>query len=178
MIRWLLWTLAGVLIGIVVHLATIIALPRLSAQTGYQRAEAVSATTGFTVLSADKTPLPSPDPAIVTAFCRYDLGNGAMHLHVPVNAGFLSISFYTPAGLNYYALTDRAAANGVIDLGLYTPSQLALARAQEGPDLPGDLRLQAPQQRGLVVLRALIPEPGAKAEVERGLAGATCGAAQ
>jgi uncharacterized membrane protein len=177
MMRWMLWSLAGVLIGIAAHLVSVIALPRLSAQTGFQRAAAAARTEGFTVLAADKTPLPSPDPAITSAFCRYNLGEGALHLHVPVGTGFLSISFYTSAGLNYYALTDRAAANGVIDLNLYTAAQLAQVRANEGPDQPGALRLQAPQERGLVVLRALVPEPGEKTQTELVLSSARCGPA-
>ncbi|CAM5770044.1 hypothetical protein LMIY3S_03040 [Labrys miyagiensis] len=177
MMRWFLWSLAGLLLGVLAHLVSIIALPRLSAQTGFQRIANVARADSFTLLTADKTPLPRPDPAIVTAFCRFNLANGAMRLHVPLTSGFLSISFYTSAGLNFYALTDRAAANGAIDLTLYTPAQLAQVRANEGPDQPGALRLQAPQERGLVALRALIPEPGEKAETERALSAARCGPA-
>lgn len=178
MMRWFLWSLVGVLIGILAHLVSVIALPRLSAQTGFQRIGVMAKADGFAILPADKTPLPMPDPAIITAFCRYDLAGGAVRLHVPVPSGFLSISFYTTAGLNFYALTDRAAANGAIDLTLYTPAQLAQVRANEGPDQPGAPRLQAPQDRGLVALRALIAEPGEKAETERALTAARCGLAQ
>jgi uncharacterized membrane protein len=177
MMRWFLWSLVGVLLGIFAHLVSVIALPRLSTQAGFQRVAALAKAEGFTILAADKTPLPEPDPAIVTAFCRYNLDGGAIRLHVPVTSGFLSISFYTSAGLAFYSLTDRAAADGAIDLGLYTAAQLALVRANEGPDQPGALRLQAPQERGLVVLRALIPEPGEQAEIERVLGQAHCGPA-
>jgi uncharacterized membrane protein len=175
MMRWMLWSLAGVLIGILAHLLSVIALPNLSARTGFERIAPLATADGFTILSADRTPLPLPDPAIVTAFCRYDLAGGPIHLHAPVGAGFLSVSLYTEDGLNFYALTDRAAASGAIDLRLYTPGQLARIRADEGPDLPGALRLQAPGERGLAVLRALIPEPGQKDETESLLAQAHCG---
>jgi uncharacterized membrane protein len=173
-IRWLLWTLAGLLIGVVVHLTTIVTLPRLSGQTGFQRASAIAPLGRFVVLTADKTPLPLPDPAIVTAFCRYDLADGPVHVHVPLNAGFLSVSFYTPAGLNFYTLTDRAGANGALDMTLFTLAQLAEIRAKQGPDLPVALRLQAPEPTGLIVVRALVPEPTQQADVERGLEPASC----
>ncbi len=174
MMRFLLWSLAGVLIGILAHILSVIALPRLSTQAGFQRVASIARMDGFTIVPADRTPLPLPDPAIIAAFCRYNLGDGPLKLHVRVATGFVSISFYTSAGLNYYALTDRAAADGVIDINLYTAAQLAQVRANEGPDQPGAPRLQAPQERGLVVLRALIPESGEKAEVEKLLAAATC----
>lgn len=174
MTRWLLWTLAGLLVGLLVHLTTIIAMPRLSGQTGFQRAAAIAPLGRFVALPADRTPLPLPDPAIVTGFCRYDLSEGPAHIHVPLNAGFLSVSFYTAEGLNFYTLTDRAAANGALDMTLFTLAQLAEIRAKQGPDLPGALRLQAPVPTGLVLVRALVPEPTQQAEVERALAPATC----
>ena len=177
MMRWFLWSLLGVLVGILAHLLSVIALPRLSTQTGFERIAAIIGGNGFTVVPAEKTPLPMPDPAITSAFCRYNLASSAVRLHVPISSGFLSISFYTTAGLNFYSLTDRAAANGAIDLTLYTSAQLAQVRANEGPDLPGVLRLQAPQEKGLVVLRALIPEPGEKAQTQLALSDASCGPA-
>jgi len=177
MIRWMVWTLAGLLIGVLAHLISVVVLPRLSTQTGFQRAAAVAGTNGFNVFQADKTPLPLPDPEMISAFCRYNLVDGPIKLTVPVGADFLAISFYTSAGLNYYALTDRAAANGVIDLNLYTPAQLAQVRAKEGPDQPGSPRLQAASERGIVVLRALIPEPGEGAQIQLALSSAHCGPA-
>jgi uncharacterized membrane protein len=175
MMRWLLWTVAGLLLGIGVHLVTIITLPRLTTQSGFQRATAVASLGSFAVLTADKTPLPLPDPAIVTAFCRYDLGTGAIGVHVPTGQAFVSASFYTPAGLNYYALTDRSSAGRAIDLTLLTAAQLAEAAARRGPDSPNELRVQAPQRLGIIVVRALVTEPGALADVEDSLAAAHCG---
>jgi uncharacterized membrane protein len=165
MMRWLLWTLVGLLLGVGVHLVTIIALPRLTAQSGFQRAAEIAPIGRFVVLTAERTPLPLPDPSVVTALCRYDLAAGPVGVHVPTGTGFVSASFYTPAGLNFYALTDRASTGEAIDLTLFTAAQLADIRAHQGPDTPDDLRVQAPESQGMIVARAVISEPGALAEV-------------
>jgi uncharacterized membrane protein len=91
---------------------------------------------------------------------------------------FVSVSLYTPDGLNYYSLTDRSAAGDAIDLTLFTAAQLADARSREGPDIPGSLRVEAPQRNGMISLRALVTEPGNLAEVQRHLAAASCGLAE
>ncbi|MDQ0394552.1 DUF1254 domain-containing protein [Labrys monachus] len=177
MMRWLLWSVAGLLMGLAVHLITIIVLPGLGARSGFQRAAAVAPLGRFVVLTADKTPLPYPDPGVVTALCRYDLAAGAVRLHVPGGMSFVSVSLYTPDGLAYYSLTDRAAAGDAIDLTLFTPALLAETRSREGADTPGSLRVEAPQGNGMVSLRALVTEPGRLPEVERQLETATCATA-
>jgi uncharacterized membrane protein len=174
MMRLLLWSAVGLLTGLAVHLITIVALPRITTQSGFQRASAVAPVGRFIVLTADMTPLPLPDPGVVTALCRYDLDAGAMHLHVPGEMSFISVSLYTPDGLTFYSLTDRSAAGDAIDLTLFTAAQLADTRSREGPDVPGSLRVEAPQHRGMILLRALLTEPGTLPDVKRQLAAATC----
>jgi len=174
MMRLLLWSAAGLLMGLAVHLITIVALPKISTQSGFQRASAVAPLGRFIVLTADKTPLPLPDPGVVTALCRYDLDAGAMHLHVPGEMNFVSVSLYTPDGLTFYSLTDRSAAGDAIDLTLFTAAQLADTRSREGPDVPGSLRVESPQRKGIVSLRALLAEPGTLPDVKQQLETASC----
>jgi uncharacterized membrane protein len=110
MIGWILWTLAGLVLGIVVHLTTILYLPRAATNDAYSR---LATTAGINTV----VPLPQPgpegaimpymDPAFASAVCRYDLGNGPLKLTAPVSQAFTSVSFYTRYGTAFYAITDR-----------------------------------------------------------------------
>jgi uncharacterized membrane protein len=75
-LRWLLWLIAGVLLGGIVHLLTVLLLPRTASQDAYSRMAPIAP-----VNAVAQVPEPSPqnavipfmDPAFATAVCRYDL---------------------------------------------------------------------------------------------------------
>ena len=62
MIRWLLLLLAGVLLGGVVHFATVIMLPRTATVDAYSRLSPVAAVNTVTPL-----PEPTPEKAVMPA---------------------------------------------------------------------------------------------------------------
>jgi uncharacterized membrane protein len=176
-IRLALWVTAGLLLGLLVHLATLLALPSLATRDASRRLASLTREGGFHLLPApspSEALLPLPDPSIVMAACRFDLSRGPVHVRAPLTGSFFSVSFYTPDDLAFYALTDRAASEGAIELTLYTSLQLAEVRSREGPDTPEALRLEAPNPEGLIVLRALAPEPSYVPMLERILSSATC----
>src|SRR6185436_17861590 len=124
MIRWLLWLLGGMLLGGIVHLATVLLLPRTATQDAYTRLSATAPAHSVVPLPAptpDDAVLPFMDPAFATAVCRYDLG--PLKLRVPVSQAYTSVSFYTRAGVAYYAINDRAAGRRTIELDLMTTAQ-------------------------------------------------------
>ena len=174
MIRLALWTLVGLFIAVAVHLATILALPALASRTAYRRLDAIVSDGAFHLLRTGDAVLPLPDPAVVMGVCRYDLAGGPVHVRVPASLGFLSVSFYTPDGLSYYALNDRAVATGAIELTVYTDVQLADVRSREGPDTAESLRIEAPQLNGLITVRALAREAGEVPSLETLIGKASC----
>src|ERR1700748_907522 len=105
MIRWLLWLLAGVLLGGIVHLVAVLVLPRTATQDAYTRLTPVASVNVVTQLP-EPTPQDSVlafmDPAFASAVCRYDLGSGLIKLTVPISAAYTSVSFYTRHGVAYY----------------------------------------------------------------------------
>lgn len=174
MMRLALWTLVGLFIAVAVHLASILTMPYLAGRTAEHRLAAIAGDGSFHLLRPGDAALPMPDPAVVAAACRYDLSAGPVHVQVPTSLGFLSVSFYTPDGLNYYALNDRAVATGAIELTVYTDVQLAEVRSREGPDTAENLRIEAPQTAGLITIRALARETGERPTLEALAAKATC----
>ena len=88
MIRWLLWLLAGVLLGGIVHLVAVLILPRTATQDAYSRltpVAPVNAVASVPQPSPQSEAMPFMDPAFATAVCRYDLSDGPIKLTVPVS---------------------------------------------------------------------------------------------
>ena len=177
MIRWLLWILAGALLGGIVHLATILALPRTASQDAYARLTPVTPVNNFTLLpppSPESTAMPFMDPAFAVAVCRYDLAPGPMKLVVPVSPAYTSVTFYTRQGVAFYAVNDRSAGRRTIELDLMTTPQRNDLPEEEDVTAADRLIIESPTVTGLIMARALAPEPGQMAQARRSLEAAQC----
>jgi len=177
MIRWLLLLLAGALLGGIVHLATVMALPRTATQDAYSRLSAnapVNTVVTLPMPTPDKAVMPLMDPAFISAVCRYDLSKGPLKLTVPVGPVYTSVSFYTRFDVAYYAINDRAAGRRIIELDLMTPEQHNEMPEQEDVTAADRLIVESPTPTGLIALRTLAPEPGLMPMARAALAGARC----
>ena len=170
MIRLLLWILGGALLGGMV-------LPSLATQDAYSRLAPIAPVNTVAPLpqpSPENAAIPFLDPAFAIAVCRYDLSDGPIKFSVPVSPGYTSVSFYTRAQVAYYAINDRAAGRRVIELDLMTTEQ--------HNDLPGDeevtaadrLIVESPTATGLILIKALAPEPGLLPAARSALSAAKC----
>ena len=177
MIRLLLWSLGGILLGGIVHLASVLVLPRTATQDAYSRLEPttpVNAVSALPVPSPDQTVLPFMDPAFAVAVCRYDLAGAPLKLTTPVGQAYTSLTFYTRLGIAYYAINDRAAGRRTIELDLMTAEQRSRLPEDEEVTAADRLIVESPTLTGLVVLRALSPEPSSMPVARGILAAAQC----
>jgi uncharacterized membrane protein len=181
MIRWLLLILGGVLLGGIVHLATVIILPRTATQDAYARLTALAPVNTIVALPAptpEKAVMPFMDPAFASAVCRYDLSQGPLKLTVPVSPAYTSVSFYTRNDVAYYAINDRAAGRRVIELDLMTTAQHDQVPEDEEVTAADRLIVESPTPTGVIAIRALAPEPGLMRAAQAAIAAAKCGTAQ
>ena len=177
MIRLLFTILAGVLLGGVVHLVSILELPRIAGRDAYARLTPITKLNAVTALPAadpGNTLMPFMDPAFATAVCRYDLSGGSIKLAVPVSQAYTSVSFYTRNDVAYYAINDRSAGRKVIELYLMTEAQHADLPEDEDVTAADRLIIDSPTADGLIVLKALAPEPGLMPQARASLAAASC----
>jgi len=177
MIRLALWLLGGVLLGGIVHLATVLLLPGLATQDAYSRLApiaAVNAVSPIPAPTAESAAMPFMDPAFAMAVCRYDLEDGPLKLSVPVSQAYTSVSFYTRSEIAYYAINDRAAGRRVIELDLMTNEQRNELPDDEEITAADRLIVESPTTTGLIVIKALAPEPGLLPAAQAALTAAKC----
>src|ERR1700758_4440944 len=177
MIRLAFTIAAGVLLGLVVHLVSVLALPKIASQDAYSRLTPLTKLNAVTQLApADpgNTLMPYLDPAFAVAICRYDLSGGPLKLRVPVSQAYTSVSFYTRNELAYYAINDRSAGKKVIELDLMTEAQHSELPEEEDVTSADRLIIDSPTAAGLIVLKALAPEPGLMPQAQASLAASSC----
>ena len=124
--------------------------------------------------SPGATLMPFMDPAFIMAVCRYDLSKGALGFSVPISPAYTAVSFYTRTNVAFYAINDRAAGRRAIELELMT--------TQQRDELPGDedvtaadrLIVESPASTGLILIKALVAEPGMLPAAREALAAARC----
>ncbi len=177
MIRLPLWILGALLLGGIVHLSTVLAMPQAATQDAYSRLAQftpVNAVVPLDAPSATNATMPFMDPAFAVAICRYDLSAGPLKLNAPLSQAYTSVTFYTRNSVAYYAINDRAAGRRAIELDLMTEEQHAQVPEEENVTAADRLIIESPTHRGLIVLRALAPEPNLMVMARRALAGAQC----
>jgi len=177
MIRWVLLILGGVLLGGIVHLATIFVLPRTATQDAYSRLKPIAPVNTVVPLATptpEKALMPYMDPAFAEAVCRYDLSQGPLKLSVPLSTAYTSVSFYTNEDVAYYAINDRAAGRGAIVLDLMTAEQHADMPENEDITAADRLIVESPSLTGLIAIRALATEPGFMPMAQRAVGAAKC----
>jgi uncharacterized membrane protein len=177
MIRLAFTILAGVLLGLIVHLVSVLALPRIATQDAYSRLTPITKLNAVSVLpQADpaNTLMPFLDPAFAVAVCRYDLSSGSIKLAVPVSQAYTSVSFYTRNDVAYYAINDRSAGKKVIELDLMTEAQHNALPEDEDVTAADRLIIDSPTTTGLIVMKALAAEPGLMPQAQASLDASKC----
>lgn len=157
--------LATVLVvGALVHFVVILLIPVVATRDAFARLQdlgPVDATIALARPSPTERRFPYADPALASAFCRFDLAAGPMRVKAAVGrSGFASLSFHTRRGAVFYALTDKAATHGLMEAIVVTPSQLRALVARDDEDNPSqDLRVVSTTTEGFVLMRAFSELP-------------------
>ncbi|HSI42434.1 MAG TPA: DUF1254 domain-containing protein [Xanthobacteraceae bacterium] len=171
---------AGLVLGGIVHLVSVLMMPYMAERDAFARLSAIAGTNMVAHVD-DPSPfgavLPNSDPAFVTAVCLYDLAAGPLKVRLPTTPDYTSVSFYTRLGLAFYAINDRAAGRRVIELDLMTARQKAALPDDEDVTAADRLVIESPSTTGIVLLRAMVRERGTREEVRRTIEAATCGTA-
>jgi uncharacterized membrane protein len=161
--RFLIATLAGLALAGLVHLSAVLAVPFLAESDALSRLRSTMNVdrSEIVVAAGDGTTwVPQPDPAVALAVCAYNLDEGPVRVSAQTGAMFQSLAFHSRGGAVFFAVTDRAAVRGSLELVVMTRPQLDEALAREDEDEPSrDVRIVSPSREGLVVVRVLAAFP-------------------
>lgn len=177
-IQFALATLCAFVLAAIVHLVAVLAIPYLAEKDAFSRLRGT--------LSADKSELvaapgdrstwiPYPDPNLALSTCAYTLDEGPVRVSARTGPLFQSLSLHARGGGVFFAITDRAAIRGALDLVVMTQRQLDEALAGEDPDEPSrDVRIVSPRREGLVVIRVLAAFPSQRDEATEAAKSVSC----
>jgi uncharacterized membrane protein len=170
--------LSSVILASLVHFIVILTTPFVATGDAYARLVPLGQV-GQTVTLPRADPnermLANADPAVAMSVCRYDLRTGPLRVQAPAGRAFSSIAFHTLRGLVFYALTDKAAARGVIDVVIAMPADVRALDAHDDEEAPSrDLRVAAPAPEGYVVMRVFSETPSLYPEAEANASRLTC----
>jgi uncharacterized membrane protein len=170
--------LAVVFVAGIVHIASLLLVPRVAPADAFARLAAVAPEGSVSVLPRGGSPeavLPDRDPSMATAVCRYDLDRGPLRVSATLDdEAFVALTLHARSGVAFYGLNDRAGNDGKLELVVMTAGQLDEAQSKDAPDAPvRDVRVVAPQRQGFVMFDVL-PRIGGQAEARRALSSTSC----
>src|SRR5690606_12746356 len=97
LMRLLFLIVSGVLIGLVLHIVSLLAVPTLAPRDAYSRLAAftgVNEAAALDVADAEKS-LPFLDPAFAYMACRFDVSSGPLQIRVPLAGRYVAVSFHS-----------------------------------------------------------------------------------
>ena len=181
--RFVMATLAGLILAAIVHIVTVLAIPALS-QHDAAHAYRELGTEGHAEMApspGNARGLPAlreADPNVVTAICSYDLSTGPMRIVARTGTLLLGLTLHRQGGGVLYAITDRAAIRGTLEFLVMTEAQRdeRIAADEEG-ETSRELRIVSDTEQGLIVARVLLRLPSDRADAEALATGVACGLA-
>jgi uncharacterized membrane protein len=178
MIRTLLWLIGGVLLGGVIHIVTILALPLLAEETAWTRVAQLDAQNRMLVLPPIDPGGPNPlrlDPELSYGICRLDLTDGPAYLSGVLPDAFWSVAVFNSAGVVTYSTTNRDGIGQTLELGIFNAAQTRLLAQQQIDIAEGLLVVESASDQLFVLVRLSPPHEVMRARFEEELAAIACG---
>lgn len=178
---WLMRLLYAVAIGVtlggLIHVASLLGVPFVAQDGAYDRLSGLDADGRFAVLPEDgpgADRLPFQDPNFVVAACRYDVSGGPVTIRAVLPSTYGAMSVHNRYGQPFYALTDRAASGGAVEVTILDSQDAAAAAVEEPAEGRPALRIVSPTSKGFVLLRLFASAPSARAALRDTAAKASC----
>lgn len=172
------WLIATLLTAAVVHLSFVLFVPKLVMAERLDALAQAAGGSSLKVLTRAETLrlVGEQDGALVHAVCVYDLARGPVLIKTLIPRSYWSVSIYSAAGDNFYSFNDRQADVERLEIRLKPRAAQPVDEEAVETEAPeGDtLEVFPPDDRGVVVFRALAGEASERAGVEAFLARSSC----
>lgn len=177
MVRTALYAVAGIILGIIIHLVVILTLPALADNAVYTRISTMDIVNKTTLLPVPKPGEANPfklDPDLSYAICRLDLSGGPGEVTGTLPVAFWSLAVYDKFGTVLYSTTNRDGIGQTLDLGIFDPAQTRLLAEQKIDIAPGLLIVEARTDDVFVLVRLAPPHPSMRDRYEAQLQRLAC----
>lgn len=179
----LLSLLAGLILGAIIHITSILTIPWAAEHNAWSRLAAVAEVNEVRDIApgaGQRSLLPDIDPMMRYAVCRYDLSQGVLRIQAPVPRSYWSLALYDRLGINYYVINDRVVGAGNIEVWVANAAQLLEIEPAGVEDVEGEngkgerLVVGAPHEQGFAVFRVFLANQSSEQTVRQVLAGTSC----
>ena len=177
MMRTLAWAIGALLLAGIVHIVTVIGVPRFAVADPWHEIGALVGDGSFARLprpAAGTRALPGLDPAMTHAACRFALDKGPVRIRAEVTDGYWSLSLYDRRGLWVWGVDNRAGEQKPIDILVADHVQVAQLRESLPDEFEDVVIVDWAGREGFAVYKILVPAKSREAEVEAALATARC----
>jgi uncharacterized membrane protein len=176
MLKLLLAVLVGLVGAALLHLIIILALPHFTGRDAFTRVVMEGDPDRFHPLDAspDAAGLANADPYIRTAVCPISMDQQPARLMASGDAPFWSLAIFDSASNEIFSMNDHTAVDGVLDVVVASPVQLAAIRKASPPELEQTILVETTQSEGYAILRAMAPRPSFLQAASDFLGGASC----
>jgi uncharacterized membrane protein len=178
LIRLAYWLTAGAIGALAVHIVMIFAIPSLAGNDLTSRFAALGPANAVTILDEETAAntINYADRTALYAVCPFDLGDGPIGLVAEPGEAPMSFVFLAPGGTVFAALTDKASAQGLLQIRLLTDEQLReLVDSEDDPESVKDLRLASPGTVGAVLVKAFKVTESRRVHAETAIRNFRCG---
>lgn len=177
--RLFLWGLAMLSVAGIVHVASILIMPRLATRDAFARISVLAPANKMTLIDATTSAMsvaPFEDPSMALGACRFDLSAGPLRIRASLPPErLLLMSFHGRFGQLFYAMNDRGATRGRLEVVVATRDQLEEIEGRDSDDEPPqELRLLSPTPEGFFIARALAERPSLKSEAQTRIMSISC----
>jgi len=177
MTRFLLWLAGGVVLGGIIHILVILAMPALTQQSVWTRVAAIEADNRMAILEPVVAGQPNPlglDPEMVYGLCRVDLAQGPAYIRGTLPDAFWSVALFNQAGMVTYSTTNRDGIGQVLDLGIFNADQTRLLAQQQIDIAEGTLVVESTTDKLLILVRLAPQQQVMRTRFAQALAGISC----
>ena len=176
--RFLLGLGAAIVLGLILHLAVILALPAFASQTTWSRIEALGPANHVVVLPPVAAGAPNPlhlDPELAYAVCRVNLAQSPGVVSGVLPNAFWSLAIFNKAGDVTYSTTNRDGIGQNLNLGIFNADQTHLLAEQQIDVADGLLIVESNSNDVFVLVRIAPPHQAERARYEQALSKIVCG---
>ncbi|MBZ0215962.1 MAG: DUF1254 domain-containing protein [Fimbriimonadaceae bacterium] len=155
------WIAAGLVLGIIVHIVSVLILPSMAQNDAWAKLSRYGSFNDLYLLPSATPqiePVADMDPGIRYAICRFDLSTGPLKIVAAIPQTYWSLAIYDEGGSNYYTLNNRSAGRNTLTLWIANQRQI-LAMEPDDPENADDrLVVKSRGRYGIAMFRILIPD--------------------